>query len=471
MDHISLEAQGELLLNNLNFQIYAGEIMGLVARNQKGCDRLVELIRHNVPIAFGSVWYDGETVNRYSHSDGTFNRIYVIEQQSHLVKALTVVDNIFVLRKGFRKYLINEKVLSRQAELFFEENEIHVDLRKRVEELSSLERCLVELGKALMMGTKLIIVDNPGNFLSQHELPEFQKMLQKITAAGSSVLYIGNHHQEVFRIADRTALFSNGQIKKVFDHGEMTDENMAPYITEWLDWQSDWNQENEEGVMHFHHVYTEHLKGLDFVVNKGECLTLLDMDNEISNDILELVTGTMGCQKGRITLEHEPYQASRYLDRRVAVIPQDSYRRLLFPERTYMENLTFLLDRKLGKSVIGSRVYKSIHQEYEPLVGDAINEKNINHLSLKDQLSLVYYRIQLLNPKVLVCIQPLAKGDMYCRRHVLELIRSMMHRGIAVLIITANVSDTLEVSDRLLVVENGTGVALYEKGNFHQIIR
>ena len=107
MDHVNLEAGGERLLDNLNFQIFAGEIMGLVSRSFKGHDQLIGLIGYNRPITSGTVWYDGKIVNSYSYSDGSANRVYVIEQKSHLVEGLSVVDNIFVLRSGFRKYFIN----------------------------------------------------------------------------------------------------------------------------------------------------------------------------------------------------------------------------------------------------------------------------------------------------------------------------------------------------------------------------
>jgi len=474
MDHVSLIAGGELLLDNLNFQMFAGEIMGLVSRNFKGHDRLIDLICCNHTLSFGSVWYDGRVVNSYSYSDGSANKVYVIEQKTHLVKALSIVDNLFVMRKGFKKYFINEKVLETQTKLFFQENGIRVDIRKRVSALTSLERCLVELGKALLLGCKLVIIDNPGNFLSQHELMEFQGMLKKIRNEGVSVLYIGNHHQDVFRIADRTSLFYDGQIRKVFEQGEMTDQKIAPYIMEWFNQNQKMEPDSEDGVLHFHSVQAGSMNGLRFVLHRGECLTLLDMDNRIADDILKLLTGQAECVRGRITLDHEPYppkRAVRYLDEGVAVIPKDPVDYLLFPDLTYMENLTFLLDRKLGKSVIPGKIYRSIHDEYEPLVGTVINEKNIGNLQMEERLALVYHRMQLLRPRVLVCIQPLAKGDMFCRMKILDLIRGILAKGTAVLIINTNVSDTLDISDRLMIVENGNCTASYEKYEFNRIVR
>ena len=86
-------------------------------------------------------------------------------------------------------------------------------------------------------------------------------------------------------------------------------------------------------------------------------------------------------------------------------------------------------------------------------------------------MSLIYYRVQLLHPRVLVCIQPLARGDMLCRRKILSLIRESLRQGTAVLLITTNVSDTLEISDRLMVVENGVCTASYDKKEFDRIAR
>ncbi len=472
MDHVSLIQNGETLLDNLNFQMFAGEIMGLLTGRNKGYDQLISLVRQNLPISFGTVWYDGRVVNSYAYSDGSANKVCVIEQVSHLVEGLSVVDNLFVLRKGFKKYFINERVLREQAESFLSEMGIGVNVRKRVPALTNLERCLVELGKGLLSGCRLIIVDNPGNFLSHQELVRFQEMLRTVREGGISVLYVANHHQELFRTVDRTTLFYDGRVLKVFERDEMTDEKMAPYITDWFVPRAETEGEWEEGVLHFHSVYTKFLQGLRFVLHRGECLTILDMDNRIAGDILALMTGVCKCRQGRITLEHREYtfaQAEHYLESGIAIIPKNCAETLLFKERSYMENLTFLLDRKLGKSVIPSRIYKSIRNEYGPEAGAAIDEPMVGGLPLEEQIALIYHRVRLFKPRVLICVQPLAKGDMFVRMRILALLRGILKTGTAVLIITANVSDTLDISDRLMVVEGGACVVSYEKNEFDQV--
>ena len=147
ISHVDLERDGELLLDDLEFQMFAGEIVGLVARNRKGQKEMVDLICRNDPISLGSVWYDGNVVNSYAYSSGASNKVALIEQKSHLVQGLSVVDNLFILREGFRKYFINEQVIFSQAVRFFEEKGLKVDLEKRVENLTELELSLIHISE------------------------------------------------------------------------------------------------------------------------------------------------------------------------------------------------------------------------------------------------------------------------------------------------------------------------------------
>ena len=81
ISHVDLERDGELLLDDLEFQMFAGEIVGLVARNRKGQKEMVDLICRNDPISLGSVWYDGNVVNSYAYSSGESNKVALIEQK------------------------------------------------------------------------------------------------------------------------------------------------------------------------------------------------------------------------------------------------------------------------------------------------------------------------------------------------------------------------------------------------------
>lgn len=472
MENIMLEENGEIYLNNLSFYILQGEIMGLLVADIKGSRQLIDLICTNGPIRFGRVYFEGRLVNQYAHSDLSENRIYVIEERGRLIDSLTVADNLFVMRRGFKKYIINNKVLDSQVNRLMSEMGLSIDPQKRISSLNAFERGIVELLKAKLMGCRLVVLDRISNFLSQKELQCFQDVIRDFAGAGMSFLYIGNHHQEVFRVADRAALFNQGIIRKVFEKGEMTDDALDPYAISF-DLSDSQNRVPEKAaVLEFDRVKLEEGCALSFSLHRGECLMILDQDNRTWEMISRVLSGEAAIAGGRILLEKKPYvvvEPTDFLTEGIAVIPDDPVEHFLFRDMSYMENLTFLLDRKLRHGRIKSSYLRSVRREYQPKVGACIDAMNIDMLSVQQRYGLAYYRIHLLHPKVAVCVQPLAKGDMYCRRYVLDLIQELKNSGISVLILTSNLADNMDVSDRMLVLQGGTIAAEYEKEEFDKV--
>lgn len=472
MENITLEENGEAYLNNLSFYVLQGEIMGLIVADLKGSSQLIDLICTNRPIQFGRVYFEGELVNRYAYSDLSENRVYVIEERGRLIDSLTVADNLFVMRRGFKKYIINNKVLDSQVNRLMAEMGLSIDPQKRVSALSAFERCIVELLKAKLMGCRLVVLDRISNFLSQKELWHFQEVIREFGAQGLSFLYIGNHHQEVFRVADRAVVFNQGIIWKVFEKEEMKDDALAPYAISFDLSGSQTRMPEKAAVLEFDRVRLEEGEPLSFSLHRGECLTVLDQDNRTWEAIARVMAGEAAIAGGRILLEKKAYVAVEpvdFLSAGIAVIPDDPVERFLFREMSYMENLTFLLDRKVKYGNIKSSYLRSVRREYKPKVGDCIDAMNIGNLSVRELYGLAYYRIHLLHPKVAVCVQPLAKGDMYCRRYVLDLIQELKNSGISVLILTSNIADNMDVSDRMLVLQNGVIAAEYEKEEFGKV--
>lgn len=472
MENITLEENGETYLNNLSFYVLQGEIMGLIVADLKGSRQLIDLICTNRPIQFGRVYFEGELVNQYAYSNLSENRVYVIEERGRLIDNLTVSDNLFVMRRGFKKYLIDSKVLDSQVNRLMKEMGLSLDPQRRGSALDAFERCIVELLKAKLMGCRLVVLDRISNFLSQKELWKFQEVIRECAAQGISFLYIGNHHQEVFRVADRAAVFNQGIIWKVFEKEEMRDDALDPYAISFDLSGSQIRKPEQAAVLEFDRVRLEDGCPLSFSLHRGECLMILDQDNRTWESIARVMAGEAAIAGGRILLEKKAYvtvEPTDFLAAGIAIIPDDPTERFLFREMSYMENLTFLLDRKVKHGTIKSSYLKSVHREYQPKVGSCIDAMHIHALSIRERYGLAYYRIHLLHPKVAVCVQPLAKGDMYCRRYVLDLIQELKNSGISVLILTSNISDNMDVSDRMIVVRNGGIAAEYEREEFEKV--
>lgn len=471
LSNITLEENGERYLDNLNFYILQGEIMGLIISDAKGCTQLRDLICHNIPISFGGVYYEGKRVNHYSYSDLSDNRVYVIEERGRLIDSLSVSDNLFVMRKGFKKYIINSRVLDNQAERLMAEIGLPIDPKRRVSSLTAFERCVTELLKAILTGCRFIVLDRISNYLSQLELKQFQNMIREQRNRGIGFLYMGNHHQEVFQIADRAALFHQGMIWKVFEKEEMQETALDPYTISFDLSGSRIREPQEEAVLKMEAVHLYGKGTVSFSLRKGECLMILDNDNQTLEPLVQVLSGNMGTDGGEIHIGGKVFEGEEPADffkEGVAVIPDDPAETFLFRDMSYMENLTFLLDRKVCFGNLKRSHIRSVRNEYFPKVGPCIDARKLYGLSLQEKYGLAYYRIHLLHPKVAVCVQPLAKGDMYCRRYVLDLIQELKNSGISVLILTSNFADNMDVSDRMMVLQGGKVAAEYAKEEFYK---
>lgn len=417
MDNVITEDAGKTNLNNFNLHMFSGEIMGLIGINEYGKEKLIELICQNTAIKFGTIYFMEKLVNNYKHSYGTENKVYFLNHTSKLVNDLTVIDNVFVLRKGFKKYVINQRVLDVQLEKLLDELGIHaasIAPRQLCGRLSEYERCVTEVLKAMVQGVKLIIVNNISNSLSAKDLQAFHNILFRLVKKEYSILYIGNHHEEVFKVCDRAALMNDGKIVKVFEKDEMLDENIKPYT-----------------------IPFEDTKKSSLDRNIGECVVLYNKSNQAQKDILKVMRGKEWFSQ-------------------IALIEENPIETMLFYHMSYLDNLCFLLDNKSIKINITSRIRESIRKEYYEELGSEIYETDIRKLNKISLYNLIYYRVHLLNPRAVYIVQPFSNADMYVRRHIIHLIRVLKRKGISVIILAVTISDSHYVADRLILIEGET---------------
>jgi len=460
------------LLDNFNLHIFQSEIMGLVCLNANGKESLIQLISQNLPIHYGRVYFNEVLVNNYQHSPLTMNKVAVIEQKSRLIEDLTVADNIFVLRRGFKKYLINPGILNEQLQRFEKEAGIEIDGNEPAANCSPYEKCVVELLRAVIMGAKLIVVRDISNLLSAGDLAKFHTLLRYYCKKGFSFLYICNHHEEAFKVCSKMSLMRDGKILKVFEQNEFKDEHIGPYyIGEFANIAKiRVNHHSDNGILTFQSICTKNLNRMSFTVSKGECTVLLDMDNTVLSDMMQLMNGELRQDSGQILLENKVYtekQSRHAVGSGVAFIEENPIQTMLFKEMTYIQNLCFLVDKKQNPVRLDKKIIKSIISEYEPIVGKDIHETDIMNLKMQSLYDLIYYRIRLCNPIIVLCVQPFAGADMYLRRHLIELINQLKKKGITVILLAVNIADSLVIADKLILIEKGRFSSEYSSSEFN----
>ena len=464
---------GVLLLDDFNMNIFRGEIMGLLCLNNHGRDELISLVCRNEPIDYGRIYFCEELANSYQHSSFLPNRAAVISPQSRLVEDLTVADNVFVLRSNFHKYLINSAELEGQFDYLKKEIGVDISGAEYVRNLSAFERCTVELIKAVATGARLVILLDMNNTISASELARFQGYLHFYASRKNiSFLYLCNHHQESVKVCDRISLMENGHVLFIKEKKDFNEDIVWHYCWNFAGISASGRAEkHSEPVLEFRDVSTENMNHLSFSAAKGECIGLWDLDNKILKEIMQTMSRDFVPESGEILLSGDSLQkiSAKATFLKAAFINEDPVRTMIYKDFNVIQNLYFLLDEREKIRPFHSDVVKSIYQEYEPLMGTAVYANDVRLLPLRSLYDIVYYRVHLLHPNVVFIMQPFYNADMYLREHIIQLLNELKKHGIAIVLLSINVSDMLFVVDRLLQVEGGTITHEYDSSEFSSI--
>jgi len=473
MERVTYLEQGVLQLKKFSMTMWEGEIMGLVPLNYVGLSALLKLLQKNQPLHYGYVYYREKLVNHWCRQNRKWNRISIVQDGSGLAEDLTVADNVFVLRPGFKKWLIKKKTLRSQMQPFLDDLGVDISPDAYIRELTQFERILVELLKAIMAGDRLIVVYNVSNFVSDSELFMLQEIMRKYQKRGIAFLYIAPHFEEVGKVCDRTCVFSNGKIVKyVRDTDKMADGSFLRDVEGFekkvrAQMYKGRSREKERLVFEAEGLAGHSIRSLSFSVSEGECLVLQDMDNNIIHELVELLSGERLPQKGRIKICGK--EERMRCNRRVAIIQELPLQTMLFPNMSYLDNLCFTLDHRLPGVWLDEKKKRGVFAEYEEALGKGADKLRVEELTERQKYALVYTRVLLSDPEVVFCVQPFKGAEVSQRIYIWEMLELMLEKGIAVVILAMNLADSLALADRLIQIRDGRSFQEYQTDEFGEL--
>ena len=466
LEKVTLREQGVTLLDNLNLHIFEGEIMGLVPIDTHGLTALCDLLRENVPLHYGYVFYREKLINTWRSPRPHYNRISVIQAKSCLVDGLTVADNIFVLRPGFRGRLMRPSAFRRQLMPFIHSIGIPIDADARVEDLTVFERFVVELLKAVVAGSRLIVLNEISTLINEAELGKLHAILRHYAAEGVSFLYVCFHFEELLQISDRTALMMQGRVVKLLEGSEMIPQSLLPYSAPYEQMVASQLARGAHqigGEVFSARLPEAAVGGLAFSVRAGECLVLQDLDNHFIDGFLGVLSGAHPPQGTRLLLCGRPFRPGH--DRRLAVIQDQPGRTMVFPGLNYLENLCFTMDHRIPSLWRSGRVKRGLRRAYTEWLGPDLLERRVEDLTETERCELVYRRILLQRPDV----EPFRMADVAMRMSIWRLLEELLDRGVAVVILAVNLADSLSLADRLIRVRRGQPQEAFDRVHFNDL--
>ena len=307
------------------------------------------------------------------------------------------------------------------------------------------------------------------NYLTYEEMKSFNICLADF----------GKERQAVRQKRKGDALVENGMYvnaiqvyQKILEREELFNDPPVTYMTEYNDMVR-YHTEKREGQQAAPVVFQWKGYGEDaacnfsFDVHKGECLAVQIMDARGMEELRKILTGDILPESGELLLNGKQTEIPGNC--RIAVIQERTTKTMIFPELDYMNNLCICLTEKVPSIWHNKRLQKSIRNEYSPILGSDVFEMPVEELSEKQKYQLVYTRVLLQKPEILFCIQPFCGADLAHRMFIWSMLEKFLDKGISVVILSLNLSDSLAMADRLLILgENGEKREIARE-NFHKI--
>jgi simple sugar transport system ATP-binding protein len=456
-------------LQDVSVSVLPGECHALVGRNGAGKSTLVGVLTGLLKPDRGSVRLYGEPAPSVGDRAAWQERVACVYQRSMVVPTLSVGENIFLNR--IEGSLVNWRSLRRRARGLLLEWGFDLDVDRPAAELSVEEKQIVEIARALSIGARFLILDEPTASLESNAIERLFERVRRVKATGVAILYISHHLEEIYEICDRVTVLRDG--KRIvtapvteLDHDRLVTAMIGGELARALQEQDGRPREEATGPprLTVSHLSVRSPLGdaedVTLEVRASECVGLFGLRGSGTVAIADAVAGLARPSSGEMLLDGRPLAAGRVdraLRRGIGYVPEDRHARGFVPTLGVRENLTLPIMARLSRwgLVSGARTNSATRSAATRLqIVAASAEQPVAELSGGNQQKVVVGRALASEPSLLVVISPTVGVDVAAKEALLGVIENARADGTAVLLVSDDL-DELRICTRVLVVRRG----------------
>jgi simple sugar transport system ATP-binding protein len=465
-------------LDDVSLVIPAGDSRALVGRNGAGKSTLVGVLTGLLAPDAGQVRLAGEPAPGLADRQRWRERVACVYQKSTVIPTLTVAENLFLNAQptvggGFVAWA----ALRRQAERVLEDWGLEVDVDLDAERLTVEQRQIVEIARALLQGTRFIILDEPTAQLEGREVAGLFERIVRLQEGGVTFLYISHHLEEIYEVCRSVTVLRDGQVVANAPLETMPKERVvAAMVGDAVRGAGGRGRRPlpTAGVR----VPCLEVRGLciegaaldlSFEVAAGETVGLAGLAGSGKEEVGDAIAGLITPSAGEIRVAGTPLRPGLVADARrkgVGYVPRDRHRRGIVPQLSLAENLTLTIPERLGPAGLvrpaerdreAARLVRSLE------IVAASTEQPIAELSGGNQQKAVMGRALASEPKVLVVAYPTQGVDIASKEALFGILEQARATGTGVLVVSDDL-DELVICDRVLVIFRGTLVGEFGAG-------
>lgn len=476
---------GVRALHEVSFGIPRGEIHALVGENGAGKSTLIRVCGGVFPADGGQIRFQGREARFANVEESLRAGISIVHQEIPICPHLTAAENIFLGRDlPRRRGLIDWKEVNRRTRALFDELHVNIEPTAPASRLSVAEQQTVVIAQALSQESQLLIMDEPTSALNKEETERLFTILRRLRRQGITIIYVSHRMEEVFEIADRVTVLRDGEYVGTRLVQEATpDEVVQMMVGRRVDefFPKAFHEPDRSALLSARNLSVPGLfEDISFDLHGGEVLGLVGLQGSGASDVLQALYGQYDNLSGTIMIRGEKVQFRTSLDalkHGIAYVPSDRQSDGLFEHMNVRDNGGLLMLRGLSRA-LGWVSLRRLEQRVAGLV-DGYNivtssiQANISSLSGGNQQKVVIARALSTDPLIVLLNDPTRGIDVGAKAEVHQILNELTGQGCGVILVSSEMPEVLEMSDRLLVMYRGQARAMlpHDEADLEQIMR
>lgn len=452
-------------LRNGNLQVEAGEVHLLMGENGAGKSTLMKIVAGLLQRDSGEMLWRGQPVSFNKPSEATANGIAMVHQESLLAPHLSVAENIYLGRETTSRWgLVHRRTLLAKARTLIRDNNFPLDPEARVERLSPAGKQLVEICRAIDQGSSLLIFDEPTSSLSDSETKEVFRIVQSLRERKMGVIYITHRLEELRKVGDKVTVLRDGETVHSCLLKDLSQEQLIQQMVGRPLSSVYRRQPNAPGkeILKVQNLSRKPLlKDISFSIRAGEVVGLAGLVGAGRTELCRVLFGLDPIEEGTIEVEGKqirPKSPGEAVAAGIALIPEDRQRTGLVLGLPIVQNISLAdLSRTSRFGILNKQAEMSMAESYREKLRIRCDSPRqlAGRLSGGNQQKIVIAKWAARGAKVLLFDEPTRGIDVGAKQEVFELMDQLARAGAAVLMVSSELPELLQVADRILVMRQG----------------
>ncbi len=482
MEHISKSFPGVKALDDVCFELKAGEVMALLGENGAGKSTLMKILSGVYTKDSGEMHILGKSYKELTPKSAQEIGVSIIHQELNMCKHLTVAENIFLGREETKGLILSDAKMKKEAQKILNSLKIDLDPNHVVGDLPVSKQQMVEIAKALSTNAKILIMDEPTSALTAKEIDELFTIIKQLRNNGCGIVYISHRLEELQHIVDRVTIMRDGQYitTSKFEDTTMT-EIIANMVGREIKEQFPRTDcAKGKKVFEVKNLNAGNMvRNINFAVHEGEILGFAGLMGAGRTETTRAIFGIDKKDSGSFFLDDKEITINRPLDAiqaGVILAPEDRKKDGLCTKLSIRQNIALpnldLLCNKLGivntnkEDTMCTQAVSNLKIKTPNVEIDAAN------LSGGNQQKVVVGKWLARNSRVIIFDEPTRGIDVAAKVEIYNLINSLKEQGIAVVIVSSELPEVMGISDRILVMCDGkiTGEVMARETTQNEIL-